>query len=156
MTQTFQIGDVVYVRGHTEDEKDQYVHTWVFEMDEFESELCVVVEVEQTRFDGIAYSLVRLKPGCTVAPGVSRDDVEDPESGLFAFAPDSLAMVQPSPWRDVVVGGRRIPMIGDTVPEGSNYYGKSVAHIMWTGLGVHINEVLTEASTIPKPAFTTF
>lgn len=156
MTQTFQIGDVVCVRDHTEGEKDQYVHTWVFEMDEFESELCVVVEVEQTRFDGIAYSLVRLKPGCTVAPGVSRNDVEDPESYFFAFAPDSLIMVQPSPLRDVVLDGRRIPMIGDAVPEGSDYYGKTVERLCWTSLGVHVNDVLTESPTIPKPAFTTF
>ena len=156
MTQTFQIGDVVYVREHTEEEKDQYVHTWVFEMDEFETKQCIVVEVEQTRFDGIAYSLVLLKPGCTITPGVSRDDIEDPESGLFAFAPDSLAMVQLSPWRDVVIDGRRIPMIGDAVPEGSDYYGKTVEHLGWTSLGVHINEVLIESPTIPKPAFTTF
>lgn len=156
MTQVFQIGDIVRVRNHTEEEKNRYIHDWVFEMDTFESKLCIVVEVEQTRLDGIAYSLVLLKPGCTVAPGVSRRDVQDPTSNSFAFAPDSLTMVQLSPWRDVVLGGRHIPMIGDDVPEGSNYYGKTVAHIMWTGLGVHINEVLTEAPIIPKPAFTTF
>lgn len=156
MTQLFQIGDVVYVREHTDEEKEDYVHTWVFEMDAFETKQCVVVEVEQTRFDGIAYSLVLLKPGCTVAPGVSRDDVEDPESYFFAFAPDSLTLVQPSPWRDVVLDGRRIPMIGDAVPEGSDYYGKTVERLSWTSLGVHINEVLTESPVIPKPAFTTF
>ena len=156
MTQTFQIGDVVYVREHTEEEQDRYIHGWTFSMDEFETKQCIVVGVEQTRCDGIAYSLVQLKPGCTVTPGVSRRDVQDPTSNSFAFAPDSLTMVQLSPWRDVVLGGRHIPTIGDNVPDGSNYYGKTVTHIMWTGLGVYINEVLTEAPTIPKPAFTTF
>ena len=156
MTRLFQIGDVVYVRDHTEYEKDNYVHGWTFDMDKFESELCIVVEVEQTRFDGIAYSLVRLKPGGVVVPGASRQRLTIPHSGCFSFAPDSLVMVQPSPWRDAIIDGLRIPMIGDAVPMEFSDPKKTVTFLRWSCSGVTINRTKLDSPVIPKPAFTTF
>lgn len=156
MTQTFQIGDVVYVRDHTEHEKDHYVHGWTFEMDKFESELCIIVEVEQTRFDGIAYSLIRLKPDGVVAPGASRRSLAIPNSGSFSFTPDSLVMVQPSPWRDAIIDGLRIPMIGDAVPTEFSDPKKTVTFLRWSYSGVTINRTKLDLPVIPKPSFTTF
>ena len=156
MTRLFQIGDVVYVREHTEEEKDRYVHGWTFSMDEFETKRCIVVEVEQTRCDGIAYSLVQLKPNGVVAPGASRKSLAIPNSGSFAFTPDSLVMVQPSPWRDAIIDGLRIPMIGDSVPTEFSDPKKTVTFLRWSYSGVTINRTKLDIPVIPKPAFTTF
>ena len=156
MTHPYQIGDVVRVRKHTDEEKDHYVHGWTFDMDKFESELCIIVEVEQTRFDGIAYSLVRLKPGGVVAPGASRQRLTIPHSGRFSFTPDSLVMVQPSPWRDAIIDGLRIPMIGDAVPTEFSDPKKTVTFLRWSCSGVTINRTKLDLPVIPKPSFTTF
>lgn len=156
MTQVFQIGDIVRVRNHTDEEKNRYIHGWSDFMDEFETKRCIVVEVEQTRCDGIAYSLVPLKPNSVVAPGASKQSLTIPNSGSFSFTPDSLVMVQPSPWRDAIINGLRIPMIGDAVPAEFSDPKKTVTFLRWSCSGVTINRTKLDIPVIPKPAFTTF
>ena len=156
MTQNFQIGDVVRVRNHTDEEKNRYAYGWSGFMDELETKQCIIVTVEQNGPGRIGYALVPIKSDRVVAPGVSRDDVQVPDSWPFTFTPDSLTMVQPSPWRDAIIDGLRIPMIGDAVPTEFSDPKKTVTFLRWSCSGVTINRTKLDSPVIPKPAFTTF
>lgn len=80
MTQVFQIGDVVRVRNHTNEEKRRYAYGWSGFMDALETKQCIVVTVNQTGPGRIGYALVPIKSDRVVASGVSRGDVQVPDS----------------------------------------------------------------------------
>ena len=53
----FKVGDEVFIRQHTKEEKDVYRLAWVPEMDEFEGNRCIVTKVRSSGNYTVRYGI---------------------------------------------------------------------------------------------------
>lgn len=151
MAHPYQIGDVVHVRKHTDEEKMDYPFDWYTYMDQFEDVNCVITRVRMHLNGSISYQLHLMQSPNPIRPGQSRGDIVTHEDYAL-FAADSISMVTPGPFRNIVVNGIPMPYLGDTLP----YDTDPVDDILWGTVTVRVCGVEFCSTKIPEPAFTTF
>lgn len=151
MTHPYQIGDVVHVRKHTDEEKQTYPSSWTAHKNHFEDVNAVITRIASYGDGVIHYQLHLMKSQEPIRPGQTREDVVAPDD-YELFAADSIELVAPSPFRHVVVNDVPMPYIGDIVP--GHYFG--VDNILWGITMVMIDRRPYCSTKIPEPAFTTF
>lgn len=151
MTHPYQIGDVVYVRKHTDEEKANYPLHWFTYMHRFEDTNCVITRVRTHGRGFVVYQLHPMKSQDPIKPGQTREDVVTHEDYAL-FTADSITMVTPGPFRSVIFNRRPMPYLGDTLP----YDTDPVDDILWGTVTVRINGVEFCSTEIPESAFTTF
>ena len=151
MAHPYQIGDVVHVRKHTDEEKMDYPFNWYTYMHQFEDANCVITRVRVHMNGSIIYQLNLMQSQNPIRPGQTRGDIVTHEDYAL-FTADIITMVTPGPFRNVIVDGIPMPYLGDTLP----YDTDPVEDVLWGTITVRINGVEFCSTEIPEPAFTTF